>query len=87
MESIPSEITLMSLKSGGKAICEKSVATAGARPSTPYVEGKMIKVKPLSFQVALIITGVVHAVVFELFRFIFLGEMLKTSVFIQHHCM
>lgn len=63
------------------------MATAGARPSAQYAEEKMIKVQPLSFQVALISSGVVHAVVFELFRFIFLGEMLKTAVFIRHHCM
>lgn len=77
----------MSLKSGKKRFAGKSMGTAGSRSSTQYAEGKIIKFKPWPFQVALIISGVVHAIVFELFRFIFLGEMLKTSIFIHHRCM
>lgn len=87
MESVPSEIAFMSLKSGPKNICKKSTASAGLYFSTQYAEGKIIKFKPLSFQVALIISGILHEIVFELFRFTFLAELLKTLIFIHHHCM
>lgn len=63
------------------------MGTAGSRSSTQYAEERIITFKPWSFQVALIISGVEHAIVFELLRCIFLGEMLKTSVFIRHRCM
>lgn len=40
MESVPSEIAFMSLKSGKKNICKKSIANAGSHFSTQYAEGK-----------------------------------------------
>lgn len=42
MESVPSEIAFMSLKSGPKISYKKSIANAGSHLSTQYAEGKII---------------------------------------------